>query len=544
MSTSDAAGPVRVGARATAWVAALAGALFATTALDFGARVTDLSALRVLDGEIPYRDFWTVYAPGSYTLVAAGFALFGREMIVSNVLGLLAAAGAVAAYHRAAARAAGGAASVPALLMAVAFYHSGYHRGLSSYPAAAALIWLAVVFLARFAESGERRALAACGGLLGLGVLCKHDVAGYAGCASAAALLARPATASFRARLADVALLCGAALAVLAPAAALLWTLGAGPDMLHDLVVFPLTDFRWVREEYFPIVPRLSGPPAALVREMTRWSICTGSLLAAAAGTPGLWRRRRHLGPSEAAVVLFALAALPLFWLAAHRQINTHAVTLPALGALVAAAGLRGGARRGEDAPRARAPRGIRAAWLAPPGAALWAALLAAEPARRALADARSGAEPIALPRLAAIRAPRGDAAWMRSLAAAIRDAAPADAPLLVIGRRNDVLIYADASPYWLTARPIATRHHELHPGVTDTEPVQREMIRDLERGPRPVLVREHRFADAHLDRVRERFQKHVAVGASRLDAWVTERYEPGPRFGRYELMVPRAPSR
>jgi hypothetical protein len=55
-----------------------------------------------------------------------------------------------------------------------------------------------------------------------------------------------------------------------------------------------------------------------------------------------------------------------------------------------------------------------------------------------------------------------------------------------------------------------------------------------------PVVVREHRFADAALDSVKARFRLHVPVGSTLLDEWIAQHYEPGPRFGRYELMVRR----
>ena len=37
-------------------------------------------ACRVLAGDVPYRDFWTMYAPGQFYAVAGLFAAFGREL--------------------------------------------------------------------------------------------------------------------------------------------------------------------------------------------------------------------------------------------------------------------------------------------------------------------------------------------------------------------------------------------------------------------------------------------------------------------------------
>jgi hypothetical protein len=54
------------------------------------------------------------------------------------------------------------------------------------------------------------------------------------------------------------------------------------------------------------------------------------------------------------------------------------------------------------------------------------------------------------------------------------------------------------------------------------------------------VVVREHRFDDRTLDDARAIFQQHVDVGSMLLDDWIAERYEPGPIFGRYEVMQRR----
>ena len=41
--------------------------------------------LVILDGGVPYRDFWTMYAPGQFYAVAALFWLFGRELLVQAI---------------------------------------------------------------------------------------------------------------------------------------------------------------------------------------------------------------------------------------------------------------------------------------------------------------------------------------------------------------------------------------------------------------------------------------------------------------------------
>ena len=128
----------------------------------------------------------------------------------------------------------------------------------------------------------------------------------------------------------------------------------------------------------------------------------------------------------------------------------------------------------------------------------------------------------------------------MRRLAAALDQAAPAEVPLLLLANRNDIVVYAEGFPYWLSDRPMVTRHHELHPGITDTEIVQKQMLREIESVRLPVLVREYRFKDDVLERIKADFLERVPVGSTLLDHWIAENYVSGSRFGNYELMEPR----
>ena len=45
-------------------------------------------AARVLDGDVPYRDFWSFYAPGQFYALAGLFALFGPQLIVARLFSI------------------------------------------------------------------------------------------------------------------------------------------------------------------------------------------------------------------------------------------------------------------------------------------------------------------------------------------------------------------------------------------------------------------------------------------------------------------------
>ena len=501
--------------------------LFCTSATQFAFHVTDLSALRVLEGQIPYRDFWTIYAPGSIYATAAAFAIFGKNLIVSNLLGILVSALNVTFFFRLIRRVAtADAAFIAAFLFASAIYNTRYFLGLTTYPPAILCIWIGTARLIDFVESGKNRSLIFAGISFGLCTLFKHDLGFYACAAGAVTLTFAPLSEQRRGvmqRMKATTTLAAVVLIIVLPVALIFYAL-AGRDLIQDLVLFPLFDFPWARKEGFPPVIPYHIPFESSIRtaeQITWWAICNFPLFLVVGSLPLLYRVRRSLQSGQIALIIFSLAAFPLFWNAAHVQINTHANTLTALASLLGvAAFFRTGSIR----------RFVPAALIC-----VWLLMLMAQPAYLLQQRLRSSVEFVNLPHLAGIRAPSKDAAWMRRLAAALQKAAPPDRALLVLSNRNDVVIYCEGIPYWLSDRKMITRYHELHPGVTDTFAVQKEMLADLTGLPLPVVVREHRFS--HLEKAKKRLSERLPVGATLLDDWINTHYSPGPKFSKYEVL-------
>jgi hypothetical protein len=529
------------------WAASIAAAVaaLAVFALSFGAfsvAPTDISAWRMTLGDVPYRDFWTMYSPGSFIVLAGLFELFGRELLISRVAGNVASAAAVGLFCLLAMRLGGRRAGLLASgVVIAAFFQAGYYRALGSYPTALPLLLGAA--LALTPSAGPRRSgrpapleparTLLAGGLIGAAIVCKHDVGGYALIALAAAVLVS-AGGRLRDRMRTAAMMTAAAGAIVVPVVAWLVAAGAGPAAFDALVRFPLTDFPYVRPEAFPLVPRFSGDIVADVRSGVRWLLGHAPGIAILVSMAVLVRRGALSRLPLAA--WWAVFMFPLVWTAAHVQFNTHAITLPLLGALVsvAARGAGGAASIPGDGGTRRRPQ------IAGTATAAWIAVVAVDPAYQALERLSQRPQALGVPHLAGISEPAAERAWARQLAAALREAAPAEAPLLLVAARNDVVIFVDTAPYWLSDRRPASRHHEPHPAITDTETGQRDILNAVAAGPPPVIVRERRFQEAHLDDIERAFQAAgVGVGATILDDWIAARYRPAGRYGRYELMVP-----
>jgi hypothetical protein len=89
VAASSPAAPVRAHARRIWTLAAAAVAVLAlqlgcmdTALLPYDEGIVLLGADRVLRGDVPYRDFWTLYGPATFYLPAAAFRLFGETVLV------------------------------------------------------------------------------------------------------------------------------------------------------------------------------------------------------------------------------------------------------------------------------------------------------------------------------------------------------------------------------------------------------------------------------------------------------------------------------
>jgi hypothetical protein len=232
-----------------------------TNLLDEGSQATQ--ALRLLHGELIYRDFFTVVTPGSYYTVAALFQLFGAELMVMRwavlVLGLgilvlaLAASRHLVAWPFAAA----------AALMTTVWGWFLVAPNFYSWQAAFLSLVSLVCYL-RYTAHGRPAWIAWAGIAAGATILVKQNVGVY----TAVALLltiwlsvAFDARRDLRGRAVISARFIGGLLLPVVPAIVWLVLAGAGPYLYESWVYYPLAKypprFSVPYPSFYPVLPDL-----------------------------------------------------------------------------------------------------------------------------------------------------------------------------------------------------------------------------------------------------------------------------------------------
>jgi hypothetical protein len=140
----------------------------------------------------------------------------------------------------------------------------------------------------------------------------------------------------------------------------------------------------------------------------------------------------------------------------------------------------------------------------------------------------RAGGEPLDLPVADGVRVPADQARRLEATVRAIRARVPAGDPIYVAPRRSDLVTAGNPLLYVLAERPNPTRYDIQAPGVVTSEPVQREIVADLERARPRVVVRDTSPVTA----TREPNAAGRSSGVTLLDDYLARAYRPAGREG------------
>ncbi len=478
-----------------------------------------VNAENVLRGDVPYRDFWTLYAPGYYYMLAAVLRFFGMSVFVARVFDVLQRAVLVLAVYGVARRfVSRPAALLPLALVALWVGSTTFY----SYPVFPALTYtlLACLGLFRYFDLGRRRWPALAGAGVGLALIVRHDMGAYALLGLGLGLLVHEAGGRRAWR--SLLLYAVGAAAVAAPFYLYLALAGSPRAMWNDLVVFPATSFRAYRD--LPKPALLSILKAANPEAREDWLRFYLPLLAYALAGVALLAshlRRRAKGlpllAGDAPLVALAATGLLLFNQALGRYEALHVLPSQVLALLVAVALL---ARLpGPAWARLALPALLLAVtWPAYVGhyAAAYEQVRGYRPGGSYSSLAHSGGVPLAPAEQETVEY--------------IRQHTAEEEAIFVGNRRHDLIVVNDLGFYFLAGRRSPSVYQELHPGVATTLPVQQEIVESLEAAQVEYVVLVEVWEPREPNRSAE------SSGVTHLDDYIRANYQQCFQRGSYRV--------
>lgn len=508
------------------------------------------SAARVLDGQVPYRDFALIYAPGQAYALAAVFRLFGESMAVARgydwVIRLLLC---ISVWALAREVTSPRVALVPFALATVQLA-AAYFYAYAMFPALLFALLSATVCLG-FLRVRTRRRVFAAGVLAGIATCFRHDIGLYVVVSEAAVLLLwalahRLSLTEVRSNRAVVQVVRMSWLFVvglatpLAPVVLYLVALVPPADLWYAFVAFPLAGFR---SAFGLPYPELSAPITlltsagslgdavrafALEDSYLTWGLFWTEPLIAAAGllyVAFALRGLRRAGADERplwGMALVTMLAITFFNQALNRADGLHLLPSGILAFVV----LCGLAWRAFAVPRLWAPTVIA---LLLTGAVMAPSYLLSSlvTVRDTLQSNEHGPcqAPADLARAACVFIFPGQAQAIQFIAT---QTSPNEA-IFVGDSRHDRALPNDALFYFVASRRNATRFDDFVSGFASTAPTQESIIADLARNQVNWIVLSSMFEDYVEPSTLGR-----PTGVTVLDRFIRSNYVQVKEFDRY----------
>ncbi len=493
------------------------------------------AAARIADGQVPYRDFWWFYPPGQPYLLAGLWELFGPSLLPWRVLRVLCDAG-VAVLVWALARRAGASERLALAAWLAAALAMAYPSGPHPFPPTLAMCLGALLLMER------RPALA--GALAGLAAFWRIEFAAYLGLGI---LLAY----ALQARARPAVLFTGAAAAV----AAVLYVpvvAAAGLSDSFDLLVrYPVEDFADYQSLPFPrdydgplntssvggFLADSAEPLLLFYLPLVLVAGLAGSLVALGLGIErSRWWQVVPAGVFAVGMAHYLVTRPDAF----HTAPLAVMVAVLAASAVAQVAGERSGKRNAGLPPgESRPDRATLQSVVAGAGGALAALALGyatIEGLDRRWLELRADRAELRLPAADGVRVSTSAREPLERAVEYVRRNTRPGEPIYVATRRSDLVTAGAPLLYVLADRPNPTRYDIAAPGVITTAPVQREIVRDLERSDTRLVVRWTDPASA----APEPNKAGESSGVTLLDDHLARAYRRVARFGSYVMLERR----
>jgi hypothetical protein len=489
--------------------------------------ITLFGAERVLRGDVLHRDFYALYGPGQFYVVAWLYKLFGTSVLVERAWTMVVSATCVVLIFLVVDRVAPRLYAALAAVTALPWFENTHPYGSATIPCMAAML-AGLVFLApvlgtsetpRSPQTGAVPRLLAAGLCAGVVMLFRYDV-GVAVFGVECALLAvsiwfgsSAVTNRMRAIILRLVVF-GAGFALVTVPVAIAYAVNdVLPDFWFDVVVFPASAYARTRGLPLPRLRTLLSSPGEFVGVYLPLILCAAAVPAIIAA----FVARR----SALSWTLMALVSLELLWFGkgfvrASLAQMPMALVLATPLATVLAQPIRGRSRIGAAI--------AAAALLLCLGETIASQRWALPTLVDNLRHPPDCGAPAGLERMSCFRLSPETVATARYVQL---HTAPDD-PVFVGLSRHDKIIANDLLLDFALNRPSATKWHQFDPGLQTSVPIQREIISELKRvRPRLIVLAALKLgADEPNDSA-------LSSGVMLLDDYLRQTYAPVAVFGR-----------
>jgi hypothetical protein len=464
------------------------------------------AASRIAHGQLPYKDFWWFYPPGQPYLLAALWKVFGPSLLTWRIIRVLTdATVALLAYLLARRAAPPQLALITWLAAACAMaFPSGPHP----YPIALACALGALLLFERRPELA--------GVLVGVCAVWRLEFAAYAGLGILIALALRRGPAL---RFAGAAV--GVGLVLYLPV-----VIAAGIGLSWDLIVkYPLTTFGDYQSLPFPTnydgplnTSSISGFFTDSAENILHYYLPLALVVGLGAAVLALALRYRRENAWQVATVVFAGGMA--HYLVVRADIF-HTAPLAVMVSVLAAWAL------------AELP--LRRVALVPMAVvALAFGYVLAEGLDRRVRTIQDRGVAIHLPVADGVRDRAARVPPLERAVHFVDTRVPRGRPIYVATLRSDLVTSGNPLFYIFAERPNPTRYDIQAPGIITSAPVQREIVRDLERTRTGIVVR---FA-APITAVHEPDRAGRSTGVHVLDDYLAASYHQVAKFGFYVILA------
>jgi hypothetical protein len=498
------------------------------------------NATRIMEGDVPYKDFWTIYPPGQFYVLAAIFKTFGTNLLIARIYDTIVHFVIVICTYLIAKKITSHSLSLLACVVTTLLLAIADSYAYAVFPAMA-LALLSILSMLQYTQTGQRRWALSAGLLTGMTTLFRWDIGLYTGISVALTILFShffqmtqetklPAKELLKpSKL--LSTLFGGALFIVLPCYGYFICRSGFGNLWTQAVIFPTTMLHEVRWLPYPSLIPSSLPYTlnifafiATNSEFSNWLRFYVPLVIYGIAfydlSLSLLRKRVVYNPHFFGTTTLTILGVLLFAQALSRYDYIHVLPSSIVAFLVIIPIIHRGVLNFHN---------LVLRYYFVTAVFVLVVFYFLFPVRSILISTKNFS-PLGcyshIDRAGCIYISKDQEQAVEFITMHTRGGES----IFVGNRRHDLISINDVGFYFLSNRPSATKYHDLFPGVATTRSVQEEIVDDIKLKSVQWVVL------VNVPESRESNASAVSSGVHVLDDFIRSAYAPIVKFGNYEI--------